>query len=73
MCIIKGLMVLLPGGTTIRNSEVAPLKSESYRNVALFFMFFLLENAHGCADCVNQRVNRVNHSKRSLLQVESAE
>jgi hypothetical protein len=36
-------------------------------------MFFYLENAHGCADCVNQRVNRVNHSKRSLLQVESAE
>lgn len=31
-------------------------------------MFFYLENAHGCADCVNQRVNRVNHSKRDQMQ-----
>ena len=36
-------------------------------------MFFYLENALGYTDCVNQCVNRVNHSKRSLLQVESAE
>lgn len=36
-------------------------------------MFFYLENALGNANCVNQRVNRVNHSKRSFLQVESAE
>ncbi len=35
-------------------------------------MFFFLENTLGCADCINQRVNRVNHSNRSLLQVESA-
>lgn len=27
-------------------------------------MFFYLENALGYADCVNQRVNRVNHRKR---------
>lgn len=31
-------------------------------------MFFYLENAHGCADCVNQRLNRVNHSKRDQMQ-----
>lgn len=36
-------------------------------------MFRTLKIRHENADCVNQRVNRVNHSKRSLLQVESAE
>lgn len=36
-------------------------------------MFKKLKILYKNADCVNQRVNRVNHSKRSLLQVESAE
>ena len=52
---------------------VAPQKIRELQKCSSLFMFLLLENALGCADCVNQRVNRVNHSKRSLLQVESAE
>lgn len=36
--------------------------------MTLFFMFLYAENRHENASCVNQRVNRVNHSKRNLLQ-----
>ena len=52
---------------------VAPQKIRELQKCSSLFMLFYLEKALRCADCVNQRVNRVNHSKRSLLQVKSAE
>jgi len=53
---------------------VAPLKiRELQKCSSLFLCSFTLKTPTDATDCVNQRVNRVNHSKRSLLQVESAE